>query len=491
MNEAVKTPRLLRPSLLALGLLAVAWFVVRQPSRYEFDTRVVGEALTRFVATGRVPAEVGAFPLFQYLTGLPVEWLRQRGLPAEWRPGAPTAADLWAMTSLLSLGGLVWLFVRGGGGRGGRAAGVLAVVFLLASVFVPYAVSTFNELPAAFLAGAMVAVALGEKPRPMLLAGLFVAAGLTKEIAVASLLLLVGGALLVRRASGGEWKRTAMWLLPAAGLSIGLSAGFNVLRFGTPVNRIYLEGARGVEWGWSAEYAAALLLSPAGGLVWFFPGILVLIGAALRRRAGVFAAAFVGLQVVLLARWYSPFGWWCWGPRLLMPYLPAVVLLLLHGARGELGWLARRLLLGGGQGRGRAGGQGRERWGGWVGRAAFVLTAVGVVVVAVPHAAYILGDRVVPDYFTEVNPPESSLRGLTPEEAQHERISMQAWEGSPPLIVRPVLALSSLAPAWPAGVYLGGLVLLLVHARRCAAAETLTELDAGPAVDSTHRSNDC
>jgi hypothetical protein len=80
---------------------------------------------------------------------------------------------------------------------------------------------------------------------------------------------------------------------------------------------------------------AALLVSPNGGVTWFWPGVTIAVGLLVvcvirpnpsgtlhprRMRSGALLglAAFVGYAIGL-AYWSDPFGWYAWGPRLLMP----------------------------------------------------------------------------------------------------------------------------------------------------------------------------
>ncbi len=89
--------------------------------------------------------------------------------------------------------------------------------------------------------------------------------------------------------------------------------------------------------------SVALWLAPNGGVGWFWPlaaavviGLVVIAGTAARggaeRRRRSLPA--VGLVVALLlttgtlASWFAPFGWVAWGPRLMVPVLPAVLGLL-------------------------------------------------------------------------------------------------------------------------------------------------------------------
>src|SRR5262249_13928683 len=118
-------------------------------------------------------------------------------------------------------------------------------------------------------------------------------------------------------------------------VSIGLLLFHDWIRFGSPLDTGYdfstfqtpiLKGA------------SILLLSPSFGLVWFFPAALLAIGGSVvsYRRTPLATLAIAGLvisQVVLYARWWAVWGA-LWGPRFLVPVIPALALLLLPVASG-------------------------------------------------------------------------------------------------------------------------------------------------------------
>jgi hypothetical protein len=176
-------------------------------------------------------------------------------------------------------------------------------------------------------------------------------ASLTKETGypfVAALGLVA--LLLARRRANIAIRRHVVFA--GIGLALGLSfaSAFNVLRFGTPRNAYYLDPAlRTQSLHWIAELSAGLFVSPNGGIVLFWPlaslltAVLVAIpfARALRHRTTwidtwpALALAAMLLALTLgLASWWSPFGWWAWGPRLSPPWVPAIVLVALsaHGS---------------------------------------------------------------------------------------------------------------------------------------------------------------
>jgi hypothetical protein len=128
---------------------------------------------------------------------------------------------------------------------------------------------------------------------------------------------------------------------------VAANAAFNLFRYGSPRNTFLLSpGLRVPSASRWLEQFAGLWISPSGGLVVFWPWVVLLLAAGLAigfrhlRRAplgegkwipaAAIAVALLGLTGGL-ATWFQAFGWWAWGPRLMLPWLPAwVFALLLH-----------------------------------------------------------------------------------------------------------------------------------------------------------------
>ncbi len=101
----------------------------------------------------------------------------------------------------------------------------------------------------------------------------------------------------------------------------------------------------------------ALWLAPNAGLLFFWPlfvGVLLSVPFAVSRYSSITSAgalaAFWGVALLLVlvtgfcARWWAPFGWWAWGQRLTIPWLPASLLVLCFAYQAELERLIVRLL---------------------------------------------------------------------------------------------------------------------------------------------------
>ncbi|MCS6802664.1 MAG: hypothetical protein RMM58_00975 [Chloroflexota bacterium] len=140
-----------------------------------------------------------------------------------------------------------------------------------------------------------------------------------------------------------------LFLLPNA-LALAAVGLYNATRFGSPLD----SGYNPVE-SFTAplgEGLWGLLLSPGRGIVWYAPPVLLaLVGAPLLLRRQPAAAATALLLVVtnllLYAKWHAWHGGWGWGPRLLVPIVPFLLVLALPvfaravAGGGRLGWAAR------------------------------------------------------------------------------------------------------------------------------------------------------
>jgi hypothetical protein len=232
----------------------------------------------------------------------------------------------------------------------GRLA--LAVAGLVGSFAVNYAVTPFGEMLAVCLGvGLVAALQLRSGPLTALAATLFC---LTKDVA-APVALLLGLAALpaVTGEAWGAWarrnRRPMAWLAAGCLLGAAGSAAFNELRYGSLQNTHLLNPRFQVQHlDQQLLHFIALFVSPSAGLLVTAPLLLLTLGAVAfgaraqwRRPEGL--RGWVPLAVVLgtsagLAAWYTPFGWWAWGPRLSLPWLvPAFVLAVSAMPPGALG----------------------------------------------------------------------------------------------------------------------------------------------------------
>jgi hypothetical protein len=222
-----------------------------------------------------------------------------------------------------------------------RAATRVALVFGLATLAWPQSKLTFEApLEAACLTGALLLVLDGRRGAVAGAGAAFGFALLTRPTAVAMLgglvyLVYASGASGASGASedrGSRWRRVAAFAAGAAPFVAGVLA-HNVWRWGAPL----ASGYRLTQHTYFAADLvglAGLVVSPGRGFFWYSP-VLLLIPLGARRLAARHLTLALGLAL-LGAGYLAVFGastvWhgdWTFGPRHLLPLVPAASLLLL------------------------------------------------------------------------------------------------------------------------------------------------------------------
>lgn len=170
------------------------------------------------------------------------------------------------------------------------------------------------------------------------------------SLALPAVMLLVVPDLRVRRWRWDTWRALAILTVGwAAGVALTLVV--NDLRFGSSLNFGY-----GGE-GWTSPLGIGLagsLISPARGLLWSFPAIVLLVpGVRIlwrgQRRMAV--VALLGLAIAELLNvslWWAWWGGWDWGLRLFVPALPVLAVVVGCGVsalRSRLRWWLPAALL--------------------------------------------------------------------------------------------------------------------------------------------------
>ena len=212
---------------------------------------------------------------------------------------------------------------------------------LLFGPFLWYARSSFGEALAGSVSLILMIACLEGWGGASVFALAFLA-GLSKETAFP--FLLMGGflAFAIKRDVRPIWRSGGF-----AQLGLGIAASlilnvcFNFFRYGTWTNQQYLDPIYLVpDFTTQASFFLALLFSPNGGLLFFWPIAVCLLAYPLvQSRSNVWVTP--GCWILLfglvlgLSRWYAPFGWNCWGPRLLVPWIFVLTFLAL-GAEPQL-----------------------------------------------------------------------------------------------------------------------------------------------------------
>jgi hypothetical protein len=275
---------------------------------------------------------VGPYPLLQYV---PATLGLALGL---------SATQVLTGLSLLSLAAffaMLWLLWR----TAAPGWGPVLVLIALASPLLFYAYSTLGEMLTAFLLVATVAVAASSRTA-WLIALVALLAGITKETSPPFVFAFGALAIALVRVPGDRWG-PLLCLVGGVLAAVAANAAFNIFRYGVVQNRDYLQSQYRVHGiPRVAGLFGALLVAPNGGIWLFWASAMVLLGAAVvfglagkRHTARWPALALAGIFVVLLgglATWWAPFGWYTWGPRLTLPWIPPLLLLAVMAYGGAM-----------------------------------------------------------------------------------------------------------------------------------------------------------
>ncbi len=401
-------------------------------------------------------AYVGPWPVMQYITAVPLRWF---GVSQEQTLRTLIVLDALALGVLFAV---AWITVR----RLCAAvwAPTLAAV-LLTGPLLWYGTSAFGEaLGATLVVCAVSAVLL--HARPWIVATLVAAASLTKETNPAFLAVLIALCLLLELGSTPAPRWTRRILPSAIGVVAGVivNSAFNVFRFGSVRNTIYLEPSLHVpDSGIAARAFVEQWFAPNGGILWFWPAAVALLGLTavgsirgLRRAPRSWAqvvplgvVALLVVEIVGLATWFSPFGWYAWGPRLTLTLLPAMLLIACVAGNGHATSMLRRALAS------------RVFW----------IGAILMVLAGLPQSAVVYQPHAVAQFFGSVDAecPSDAHIGSNPD-AYYRCTSFIAWHRRPYLLERGLDGLDHRGGRLIVAAGAGATIALLLAARARARA---------------------
>jgi hypothetical protein len=294
-------------------------------------------------------SNIGWWPLLQHIPDAITIGLGGDGHPARTR----VLATLSVVGVVVTVG-LGWLVLR----RTGEARWCWGFLFvMLSSPVLAYGNQTAGEMLAMGLLVCLVAATVLRAP-PLVVGLAALGACLTKETSYPFVVALgVLGLWLAQRRTGKPILRHLVF--GAVGMAIAITAAslFNVVRFGSVLNTNYLdEKLRTPGVARTLDYVLAVFFSPSGGLYisWVTASLLVsaaclvaLVRAPFRStytRPALVVIAVVAALTVGFASWWTPFGWSGYGPRLQLPWVPPLVLLMLVAYGEDLARITRRLL---------------------------------------------------------------------------------------------------------------------------------------------------
>ena len=329
-----------------VGLLAaVAFYAVQHPMT-RGDSRVLARGAegivdcfrrARFTScdqsivhghSGDRTVYVGPYPLLQYI---PAVGFHVFGISRE-----PTLRLLTVLNTM-SLIAILALALRTVKRLAPPMWVPLVAVAIVASPLLMYGRSALGEeLAAAVILAAVAAVLLDAEL--FVVVPLVVLACISKETNPPFVFALTAICTLARTEARDPVRRRRLLALAAATVTgVALNLAFNVMRYGTVRNTLYTKkGFQTTNVGIVSRLFAALWFSPNGGIAWFWPlaPLLILTIAIVsyrrrpmswRRVAVPVVALLLIIQIAALSTWWSPFGWYAWGPRLTLPLVPALL----------------------------------------------------------------------------------------------------------------------------------------------------------------------
>ena len=220
-------------------------------------------------ATGDQTLHVAPYPLLQYLVAIPLQVV---GVSKEWTLRVlvfVSAASLPALLavayrSLMRFAPSIWA--------------PLVTVTLLASPLLWYGKSAFGEELAAIVILVAMVVVLGDA-RPVTIAALVALACLTKETNPPFVFALAALCVVARTHTKDPLFRPRLVAIAVGtGTGIVVNTAFNVFRFGSVRNTLYMRSGLYVpDIGVGTKSFVAQWFSPNGGLAWFWPLAPVLV----------------------------------------------------------------------------------------------------------------------------------------------------------------------------------------------------------------------
>lgn len=290
-----------------------------------------------YAATHHLPLAT-FFPLLQ--SG-PVTLLSAIGLSGPQIIGALQWVNDVAILGSLGVA-ILWCYRRSG-----TPLAVVGGLLLIPGMLVAYSVQTFSEpLAAAFFVCLVVCALRRDRVSPYLLP-LALLSTITKETSGPFVVAFGVSAIALSGAAPRVCRGALLRLASGAVLGELLNTGFNLFKYGTILNHPYLSNPRSTG-GMVGINFVALLISPDGGVIWFWPAVgialLLLVTTLVRTRpqlepgsessdprrlkaAALIALLGLVLYLVSLSFWWDPMGWYSWGPRLVVPVAAPLIVL--------------------------------------------------------------------------------------------------------------------------------------------------------------------
>ncbi len=220
----------------------------------------------------------------------------------------------------------------------------LALLALVGTSALYQATSAFGESLVASLV--VLAVCAGIRRSPTAIFVLVFTASLGKETLAPFVVALVLICVHSPAVAGARQRRLTVVTVTAGIFAMALNATFNVFRFGSPRNLLYLDPQLHTPGVFrKLEFFSAIIASPSSGVLWFWPFFSAITVSATaigvhrvwtrRKTPGAYVPVLAVTCTMLLwfaglSGWYSPFGWIAYGPRLEVPLLAGLAVAYVH-----------------------------------------------------------------------------------------------------------------------------------------------------------------
>lgn len=286
--------------------------------------------------------EVLPFPVFQYLIGAPFVLMNF--------DNSSIVKVFIVLNSLMSfLSG--YLFFSLGKKRAGEAGGIFSLLLILSGYMMWYVMASFNEatsfaLISLFIYGILFRFNI------ILLSFIAFLCCITKEVLFPYLLLMSYLAYSIRDENRGNsiiknllrffkaYKITLICLF----LGVTFNLAFNYFRFGSIRNLGYLNPIYSNPIEYVPIFFVDILFSPAAGLFFVWLSAFSMIAYYLvfyiikfKNNLCILISIICFLAINIgLATWFSPFGAVAWGPRLTLPFIGGLLILVLYSEINNL-----------------------------------------------------------------------------------------------------------------------------------------------------------
>ena len=272
--------------------------------------------------------KVGHFPIFQYIYILALKLI--------------TSKDSIILLTIIFTNIIIFIALASKifymGEKRSIADGIIYTLFFVTGYISWYSTSSFNEC-LAFVLFAFLGIALTEGYCKKTTCFIIILIILTKEINCLFVFMIILTNIYLNNRKIKEIKLIILNNIPylfSILLGVIINILFNIFRFGTFRNLPLLDDKFLTPENFILNYFYQLFFSPAAGLLYVWPLLLLMLIYPILSNSvkNKFVAILLIFMLLILnfglAHWYSPFGWYSWGPRLTLPLLGFIYIYLIY-----------------------------------------------------------------------------------------------------------------------------------------------------------------